>query len=71
MAWFQCRHTITGEASGFNLTKPLVSVGRASNNDLVLADPMIGKSQQRPCGRDLERSRRAEAGAQGHVAIDQ
>lgn len=44
MAWFQCRHTITGEVSGFNLTKPLVSVGRASNNDLVLADPMIGKS---------------------------
>ena len=44
MAWLRCEHTITKEQRVFAIRKVLTSIGRARGNDLVLSDPMVGKS---------------------------
>jgi transcriptional regulator with GAF, ATPase, and Fis domain len=41
MAWLACEHSITKAREAFRIRKPLVALGRAKANDLVLDDPMV------------------------------
>lgn len=41
MAWLSCEHSITKAKESFRVRKPLVAIGRARANDLVLDDPMV------------------------------
>ncbi len=44
MPWLQCEHTITKARRQFALRKVLTTIGRAPGNDVVLDDPMVGRT---------------------------
>ncbi len=44
MAWLRCENTITKTSTNYVIRKALVTIGRSRGNDLVLDDPMVGKT---------------------------
>ena len=41
MAWLRCEHTIRKTSRAVSLKKPLLTIGRAQANDVVLDDPLV------------------------------